>query len=251
MKERFPEEDELVLCTVEKIVGTSVFVKIEKYQREGVINFSEVAPGRIRNIRNYVRVNQKVVCKVLRVDKSKGHIDLSLRRVTAKERKQVMERYERAKDVKIMLSLVLNKEKLPKVIEEIEKKKELSDFFFEIQELIEKSEDKARERLNALGFTNNEAEKFLKLIKEKIKQKLVKVKAEIMLTTQAEDGIERIKKILVPISKKANVSYVAAPRYVLSIEEKNYKEANKKLEKLLNEIQKKARELNCSFEVKT
>ncbi|GAH54399.1 unnamed protein product, partial [marine sediment metagenome] len=46
------EEGDIVLCTVDRIIGTNVFVKIED-NGEGCIVFSEVAPGRIRNIRSY------------------------------------------------------------------------------------------------------------------------------------------------------------------------------------------------------
>ena len=46
------EEGDLTLCTVDRIVGTNVFVKFfdEGKEKEGTITFSEIAPGRIRNI---------------------------------------------------------------------------------------------------------------------------------------------------------------------------------------------------------
>ena len=63
------EVGDIVLCTVERIEKTIVFVKIEGVGRDlhGSIIMSEVAPGRIRNIRNYVVPKKKIVCKVLRV----------------------------------------------------------------------------------------------------------------------------------------------------------------------------------------
>jgi translation initiation factor 2 alpha subunit (eIF-2alpha) len=72
------EEGTVVLCTVTKIVGTSVFVKLDDYNKEATIITSEIAPGRIRNLRDYVVPNKKIVCKILRID-NKGQIDLSLR----------------------------------------------------------------------------------------------------------------------------------------------------------------------------
>ena len=81
-KEGFPEEDELVMCTVTQVQFHSVFVTLDEYDKGGMIHISEVSPGRIRNIRDFVREGKKIVCKVLRVNEEKGHIDLSLRRVT-------------------------------------------------------------------------------------------------------------------------------------------------------------------------
>ena len=87
------EEGLAVLCTVTKIIGTTVFVKIED-NGEGTIMTSEIAPGRIRNLRDYVVPNKKIVCKILSIDNS-NNIHLSLRRVSAKERKEVLEQYSK------------------------------------------------------------------------------------------------------------------------------------------------------------
>ncbi len=87
-REGFPEEDELVLCTVTNIFHHGVFVNVEEYGKGGMIHISEVSPGRIRNIRDFVREGKKVVCKVLRVNEEKGYIDLSLRRVNERQRKE-------------------------------------------------------------------------------------------------------------------------------------------------------------------
>ena len=86
-KQGFPEEGELVICTIGKVHFHTVFVKLDEYDKQGVIHISEISPGRIRNIRDYVKEGKKVICKILRVDKEKGHVDLSLRRVTDMQRK--------------------------------------------------------------------------------------------------------------------------------------------------------------------
>ena len=88
------EEGDSVLCTVERIAGTTVFVKIEN-NGEGSIILSEIAPGRIRNIRDYVVPKKQIVCKVLRI--SGDRIDLSFRRVTQKEQKEIKEKTKQEK----------------------------------------------------------------------------------------------------------------------------------------------------------
>src|SRR3989338_2225677 len=49
-KKGFPEESELVLCTITNVQGHSVFARIEDYGTSGMIHISEVAPGRRRKI---------------------------------------------------------------------------------------------------------------------------------------------------------------------------------------------------------
>ena len=87
-KQGFPEESELDLCTVTSVQYHSVFVDIDEYGKSGLIHISEVSPGRIRNIRDFVREGKKVVCKVLRINEEKGYIDLSLRRVNESEKRR-------------------------------------------------------------------------------------------------------------------------------------------------------------------
>jgi translation initiation factor 2 subunit 1 len=73
-KEGFPEEDELVICTVAEIQYHSIFVTVDEYDNiSGMIHISEIAPGRIRNIRDYVKEGKVIVCKVLRINTEKGH----------------------------------------------------------------------------------------------------------------------------------------------------------------------------------
>src|SRR3989344_5879927 len=85
-KQGFPEEDEIVICTVKTILNSAVFAHLDEYGRDGMINISEVSPGRIRNLRDFVTEGKKIVCKVLRIDRLKGHIDLSLRSVNQAQR---------------------------------------------------------------------------------------------------------------------------------------------------------------------
>ena len=86
-REGLPEEDEIVMCTVTKIFPHSVFVNIDELNKTGVIHISEISPGRIRNIRDFVKQDKKIICKVLRINKERGHIDLSLRRVIDAQRR--------------------------------------------------------------------------------------------------------------------------------------------------------------------
>ena len=120
------EAGDIVLCTVDRIVGTVVFVKIHGEKKEGSIILSEIAPGRIRNLRDYVVPKKKIVCKVLRI--SQERIDLSLRRVTPKEKKEMLEKEGQEKSYQSVFKSVLGS-KAEEIIKKINKEKELFDFF--------------------------------------------------------------------------------------------------------------------------
>lgn len=249
-EKKFPEEGEVLIGTVDRIVGTNVFVKLEDYNKEGVLVFSEVAPGRIRNIRDYVRIGQKIVCKVLRVDEAKDHIDLSLRRVTTREKKEVLERYKKEKDFLIMMKIILKeKQRYDEIIEKINENFGLSKFLEEVMANLTRP-DEIKELLKKASFTEDEAFRLIKLISEKIKEKKIRTRAEISLSSEAEDGIERIKKVLSDVEQRAKVNYMGAPTYLIIVEDTDPKEANKKLKEIIDDIGKKAKELGCHFEHK-
>ncbi|MEK6844728.1 MAG: hypothetical protein AABX44_00570, partial [Nanoarchaeota archaeon] len=124
------EEGDLVLCTVEKIVGTIVFVNISGEKKEGSIVLSEIAPGRIRNLRDYVVPKKKIVCKVLRI--SPERVDLSLRRVTQNEKKQIIEEYNQEKSYENILKSILG-DNSKQIIDKIKEKENLYNFFEQVK----------------------------------------------------------------------------------------------------------------------
>jgi translation initiation factor 2 subunit 1 len=229
MLKDFPEEGELVLCTVAKIMGTTVFVNIENYNKEGVINTSEVAPGRIRNIRDYVSVNKKIACKVLRIDKEKGHIDLSLRRVSQKDTREVLEEYKKEQTAFLILKIVL-KEKSQQIAEKIREKYDLLAGFLE----------KIGENPSLLDefVSKNEANEILKLLKEKIKEKKYELKKILSISSTAPNGISIIKDSLNSV-KDVKISYLGAPNYSIIAESKDPKDAERKLNSAIEAIIKK------------
>jgi len=232
------EEGDVVFCTVDRIIGTNVFVKIDEKNREveGCIVMSEIAPGRIRNIRDYVVPKKKIVCKVLRV--SGDRIDLSLRRVTLKEQKEVKKVYNQEKSYESILKSVLG-DKGQDVIETISKSSKIYDFLNEAKENPKNLEE-------LIG--KEDAKKVLEIINAQQKNRKIILKKEIFLTTTDPNGIEIIKKLLSKI-KETEIRYIAAGKYVLKTESDDAKKADHKLRDILVEIEKDAKKLGAEFSI--
>jgi translation initiation factor 2 alpha subunit (eIF-2alpha) len=230
------EEGDMVLCTVDRIAGTIVFVKIEGEEREGSIILSEIAPGRIRNLREYVIPKKKIVCKVLKT--SGGTISLSLRRVTQKEKKEVMDEYNQEKSYISILKSVA-KEKSNEIIENITKNGRLYDFFEESRTNPKKLED-------LIG--KEHAKKILDIILEQKKKKKI-IKRTISLKTQEPNGIYLLKSIL-ENPGTIEIKYLSAGKYSLRIETEDGKKGEQELKTFLEKIEKKAKESGVQFEQK-
>ena len=108
-KQGFPEEGDLVLCTVTSVQFHSVFVDIDEYGKGGMIHISEVSPGRIRNIRDFVKEGKKIVCKVLRINQEKGYIDLSLRRVNESEKRRKIDEIKKEQNSEKIVEIAASK----------------------------------------------------------------------------------------------------------------------------------------------
>ena len=96
-RQELPELGELLVATVVRIEGHGAYVTLDEYDdKEGLLHISEISSSWVRNIRNHVREGQKMVLQVRRVDPSRKHIDLSLRRVSGDERRKKMEGWKKA-----------------------------------------------------------------------------------------------------------------------------------------------------------
>lgn len=229
------EEGEIVLCTVDRIEKTSVFVNIED-NGEGSIILSEISPGRIRNLRDYVVPKKKIVCKVLRI---KGNnIELSLRRVSQKERKELLGKYKQEKNYINVLKSVLGEE-TEEIIQKITKQEKIYDF-------LQEAKRNPLELEKIVGKEN--AEKIVNIL-NKEKQKKAVLRKEIYLTTKEPNGIELIKKILKE-TPDIKTSYISAGKYSIKIEDNEIKIADNRLKEFLKEIEKNAKKMNVNLNIK-
>jgi len=247
-KQGFPENDEIVICTVKNILPHSVFVDIDEYGREGMVHISEVSPGRIRNLRDFVSEGRKIVCKVLNINKERGYIDLSLRRVN------LIQRRKKSDDFKQEM-------KAEKLLEQVGKSMKLSleNMYKEVGYKILKNYPSLTEcfkeiissnlKLSKLGIKNNIAEKIESIVLERMKPQMVSIKGILKLLTRESNGIEAIKKILNNLSSKGvAVSYLGAPKYRLSVEDSDYKKAENKLRDAVNSSMELSKKLKAEFE---
>jgi translation initiation factor 2 subunit 1 len=221
------EVGDIVLCTVERIQGTSVFVIIEGIG-EGNIVFSEIAPGRIRNIREYVVPKKRIVCKVLRMSQS-GNIELSLRRVTQKETKEILDEYKQEKSYESIFRKIMGEQSKEAIIK-IKEKNRFYDF-------VEASKENPKELEKEIG--KSYAEKILEILKTN-KKKISIAKKEIKLTTHEPNGLELIKEILK--DPELNIRYIAAGKYSIEAEALDIKTADNKIKAFIQEIEPKAKQ---------
>jgi translation initiation factor 2 subunit 1 len=244
-KEGFPEEDELVMCTVTKVQFHSVFANLDEYGKSGMIHISEVSPGRIRNIRDFVKEGKKVVCKVLRVNREKGHIDLSLRRVTETQRRSKVDELKQEQKAEKILEFVAKDLNLDvkKLFDEITNN--ISKKYTSLYEFFQQSVTD-NNAIKDAGVDAKTAKKLEEAIKLRLKETGVRIEGKLKITSYASNGVDVVKEALKKAAEtgKENISikYLGAGSYNVLVNAKDYKEAEKllkdSLEKALEHVKK-------------
>src|SRR3989344_1498607 len=220
-KKELPESNDLVLCTVKKILPHGVFVNLDEYDNlEGLINISEIAPGRIRNIREYVAIEKKIVCKVLRANKINRHIDLSLRRVSFNTKNRKLQEYKQEEKAEKLLEFAGKQIKVN--LEDMYKEAGLKiiENFGSLQNGFENISASKEDLLKKMNIKEKILNILTKTIKEKIRPSEARVRLILELKSYEPNGIEIIKEVLGKVYENykkrgfnLSILYISAPKY--------------------------------------
>ncbi|MEM2995032.1 MAG: translation initiation factor IF-2 subunit alpha [Candidatus Bathyarchaeia archaeon] len=241
-KPEWPEVGDLVIATVQSVADYGAYVKLDEYEKVGLLHVSEVSSSWIRNIRDFVREGQKVVLKVLRVDAEKGHIDLSLRRVTKREKIEKIMSWKRERRAEALMRNVAEKAGIS--IEEVYEKAGVPmEREYGLYEGFEKAVKEGLEVLTKIGVPEKLATVIAEVAKERIHVPMVKVKGFVELRCMKPNGVEIIKEAFLNAKKserlrdaKVNFYVIAAPRYGIEVMAENYKHAEAILQRIAEAI---------------
>jgi len=237
-KPEWPEPGDLVIVTVNRITDYGAYVTLDEFGKEGLLHVSEVSSSWVRNIRDFVREGQKTVLKVLRVDEEKGHVDLSLRRVTKRERIEKVMSWKRGRKAEAIMRSA--GEKLGLSLEEIYSKAGvlIEKAFGDVYEGLEKvAREGAAVFVNA-GVPREIAEALESVTREKVRLPMVRVKGTLELQCARPNGVRCIREALLSAKKvedanegNIRVFVTAQPKYSIVVAAEDYKKAEKTLQK--------------------
>lgn len=248
LERKIPKKWELVVCRIKKINPHSALAYLVEYKRMGLIHVSEVASRWVRDIREFIKENQYVVCRVMDADSE--HVSLSLKRVYREDTTRKLNEFKRERRSEKLIEMC--GKLLKKSMEDV--RKEIVPVLIEEFGSLTKTFEMALK--NPDIFKRKKIpEKWVKTIidiaKKNYAEKIFAVKGELKLVTHEPDGIEIIKNALLNAKKQGlEVHYVSAPKYVLIGRGKNYKEVESKVrtvgENIAKEFEKQG---EASFEL--
>lgn len=240
-RSEFPSVGELVIGTVKEINPNSIFVKLDEYDKEGMIHISEVASKWVRDIRNWASEGEKVVCKVKGVREGKDQIDLSLKDVSDREKNRRMQSWKRDQRGEEFVEILAEREgkERGKIYEDIGF--ELQENFKDMLEPFELAVRKGSEELVKRGLSEGWAFEIEEVGEENIKVKEEEVKERFEIECKEPDGIELIRDTLTEVAGENGITfkYISAPEYEISSMARDPKEGEAKLEEAIEDVRSK------------
>ncbi|KAI8774302.1 Eukaryotic translation initiation factor 2 subunit 1 [Biomphalaria glabrata] len=248
-KNKFPEVEDVVMVNVRSIAEMGAYVRLLEYNDiEGMILLSELSRRRIRSINKLIRVGRSECVVVIRVDKDKGYIDLSKRRVSPEEVIKCEEKFAKAKAVNSILRHVAELMGY-KSNEKLEELYEKTAWFFDTKYNKAGSSYEAFKHAvqnpNVLDELDiDEATK--KCLHDNICRRLtpqsVKIRADIDVACTYYEGVDAVKRALkkgLEMSTESmpiKINLIAPPLYVVTTNTLERTEGLDRLNKALDAI---------------
>src|SRR5881409_2640619 len=238
-----PEVGDLVVATVTRVEDYGAYVKLDEFSGiEGLVHISEISTTWVRNIREHARQGQKLVLKVLRVSSQRNQIDLSLRRVTGREKSEKMLEWKKERKAESILTSAADK--LKKSTDDAEDvKKILLDKFGGLYSPLEEAIDEGPEALVKAGLSEEWAQAIAEVSKSKIRLERSKVRGTVSVSCHKPGGLEIIRQTLVsakkirrPRGSEIKIYTIGSPKYRVEVEAGSFEAAEKTLNLVMEDI---------------
>lgn len=256
-KNPIPSEGEILIATVKQVFDYGSYVTLDEYANiQAFLPWSEISSRWVKNIRDVIKEGRKIVVKVIRVDKRKGTIDVSLKKVTEDEKRKKMLQWKKIQKVDKILEIV--SQKLHK--SELDAWKEvafkLEDAYGDPYESLVRAIKEGDKILRDAGVPEVWIKPLMEEIGKHIEEKKVKVSEIVTLRSMDKDGIEKIKKALGSAVEKLEnpdveikIYTIGAPRYRIDLIGTDAKTLSQLMQSLIENIKKVSDEEGISFSV--
>ena len=223
-----------------EITSHGIYVNLDQYDgTNGFLHVSEISTGWVRNIDRVAKVSQKLILKVIRVNRTRREIDLSLRQVTNEERRAKVIEWKREERALAIIDAVKKKVGMDDVHER-ELRHRLEEEFGTLYAALEAAARRKEKALATLGLSEKEAKAIADIAAEKIVPPRYEVGALVEVSSRSPEGIEQVKKTLLAAADatpaEVHIAYAGAPHYRVRITADDYKAAEKAMDAVIEKI---------------
>ncbi len=250
----FPTIGEYVICRVLSIQHGYVQVLLEDYgglpneeKAHGMVHISELSNRWVKNINSIVSPGQRLVLQVLRVNESRGYVDLSLRRVNKVQRKKIMNDWRYSQKLEGLLKFFADQHEM--TLNELYEIAiwDLINQYGNIRSAFEAIKEDGIDKLKdteGVTLTEEMLNELYDFIIKNVTIAKVNLVVEYDIRSTAGDGLLHIKKAFKDaedLEKEKGVEakfiYIGAPIYRVEIEAKDYPTAERHLRNITETLE--------------
>ena len=229
-------------------------MKLDEYgAKPGIVNIRDFSFKWVKHPRDYLKEGQKAVLKVLRVNVDRGHIDLSLKNVNEAEKKEKLKTFKLENRVQKLMDIIAKKSN-----------KKVDDLFASFGDKLIDEYGSLYDAFVSVSSGEEDLKKYIAdekvrtdirgLIADSIKPPKVEIEANLTISCEEPDGIERIRNTLSSgeaefgKDSEGGITYLSSPRYSIRVSAEDYKTAEKSLKASIEAMEKYASSNSVSFE---
>ncbi len=255
-EEPWPDEGELLVCSVKTVKENGAYLNLDGYgDREGFVFIGEVAAGWVRNIRNHLRVGQRVVAKVIGIKKDRERVDLSIKSVSEERKRDTLQSWKNEQRARQIMNVASER-----IGWDEDKTLEISDEMMEIFGTLYGALEECAISETALsdnGFSGDWMATVIELAIENIVPPFVEIRGKFNIEVWGSEGVYAIRDALLAAEavvegvEDATLTchYDGAPEYRIDIRAPDYETAEKLWQNAQNATTKSIASVEGSIDI--
>lgn len=245
----WPEKGDYVLVTYKYVNPGSVIATLDEYPgKKGMIHISELSTRWIKDIKKEIKIGRKEVARVIDIDKQKGYITLSVKRVKPSFKREKTKEVKNEKRAHNFLKFVADKLGI-----------NLDDAYEKIGFPLQKEYGTMYEGFvlakegeldyKSLGISEKEYGVLRQVAEENIKDKEYEVKYSLTLQCYDSGGINVIKDVLSLNLDGVSVKYISAPNYMITVKATDYGKIENMIKDFEEKVKEKTKGNRCEYSI--
>ncbi|BCS94352.1 translation initiation factor IF-2 subunit alpha [Metallosphaera javensis (ex Sakai et al. 2022)] len=246
-----PREGDILIATVKQVFDYGSYVTLDEYGGlQAFLPWSEISTRWVKNIRDVVKEGRKIIVKVIRVDRKKGSVDVSLKKVNDDDRRKKNAQWKRIQKTDKILEIVAQKLKKSEreAWEQVAWK--LEERYGDVYEALQKASKEGEKVLLDAGVPEIWVKPILEEASKHGEEKKVKESKVVLVKSLVPDGVEKIRKVFdLEDEGDIRIFTIGAPRYRVEVSGSDPKAVAQRLEEVVQRILERAKEEGVTAEV--
>ncbi|MFP3163549.1 MAG: translation initiation factor IF-2 subunit alpha [Acidianus hospitalis] len=256
-KHPLPREGDILIATVKQVFDYGSYVTLDEYGNlQAFLPWSEISTRWVKNIRDVIKEGRKIVVKVIRVDRKKGTVDVSLKKVNDDERRKKNAEWKKLQKTDKILELVsqklgkTEKEAWEQVAWKLESK--YGDVFDALQKAVKEGDKILRDA----GVPEIWIKPLIEEASKHSEEKKVKESKVVVVKTLDPEGVEKIRSLFgKAVEGEEDTDFtikiytIGAPRYRVDVTGTEPKAVAERLNSIIEKLQEIAKEEGVEISV--